>query len=749
MKLPGIFKCVGCILLFGAQMAMADVPNTLSHQGVIAVNGARFSGDGAFRFALVDPNTGHYFWTNDGSVLDNCIPAVGMVPCVSTACVSPVTAVPLTVINGIYNVRLGDTSLVGMTGLPTGVFNENDDVVLRIWFDDGNGNGVHQFCPDQPVGSVPFTHHAEASERLNIPDTDTTAVFVDGAGSVGIGETNPEQRLVVSSDAATTALRIQSKGDDGIPSFGDEQAGIEFWGRFFSGNDDIIPMASITTVKESANGTFGWGMAFSTNSNSAPFVIEERVRIAEDGNVGIGTTDPTVKLDVAGTVRGTGLTVDGTVDGTGFSGWDTNAGNDLTTSTSFLGDVTGDFNSTVVGNDSHTHENGTVSDNISINNSRLYAPAGVGNVGIGETNPEQRLVVSSDAATTALRIQSKGVDGVPDFGDEQAGLEFWGRFWSGNNEIHPMASITTVKEAANGAFGWGMAFSTNSNSFPFEIEEHVRIAENGDVGIGTPNPSGRLHVVGGSGNGSVILPDESISTAEIATDSVNSGHLQSDAASLAKVSGGFITAIDGAVSVGHSTGKVPNGTYSPGVVSVGSLFFDRFLDGNGADAGVRVRIPNSTGDGFARIYFQNIVGSGYATLIGFHSEPSDMRLKQNVRPLENSLAKLARISGVSFERKQQADMKPEVPRSIGLIAQDVEKEFPELVYTGADDIKAISYSNMVGVLVEATKELKTLTDDSHSRIECLKAEKNAQIERQAREIADLNARIQRIEAAMR
>jgi hypothetical protein len=102
------------------------------------------------------------------------------------------------------------------------------------------------------------------------------------------------------------------------------------------------------------------------------------------------------------TITGDGLTVDGAVSGTGFSGWDTNASDDLMTSTFFSGDVTGPFDATVVGNDSHNHSDSTVSDDISINNGRLYAPSGAGNVGIGMPTPGAQLHVGG----------TPGVDGI-------------------------------------------------------------------------------------------------------------------------------------------------------------------------------------------------------------------------------------------------------------------------------------------------------------------------------------------------
>ncbi|WP_425347719.1 tail fiber domain-containing protein [Spartinivicinus poritis] len=54
---------------------------------------------------------------------------------------------------------------------------------------------------------------------------------------------------------------------------------------------------------------------------------------------------------------------------------------------------------------------------------------------------------------------------------------------------------------------------------------------------------------------------------------------------------------------------------------------------------------------------------------------SDNSLKKNLSPLNNSLKKIERLKGISFEWKSDIDGK----KDISVIAQDVEKEFPELV----------------------------------------------------------------------
>ena len=130
--------------------------------------------------------------------------------------------------------------------------------------------------------------------------------------------------------------------------------------------------------------------------------------VVGEPNVGIGNDTPSSKLDVEGTVTANGLIVEGTVtandltvntsvSGTGFSGWDRDASDDVTTSTDFLGDVTGTYDATIVGNDSHNHGDGSVSDDISIDNGLLYAIADGTEVGIGTDSPQETLHVDGTA----------------------------------------------------------------------------------------------------------------------------------------------------------------------------------------------------------------------------------------------------------------------------------------------------------------------------------------------------------------
>ena len=97
-------------------------------------------------------------------------------------------------------------------------------------------------------------------------------------------------------------------------------------------------------------------------------------------------------------------------------------------------------------------------------------------------------------------------------------------------------------------------------------------------------------------------------------------------------------------------------------------------------------------------------GSGM-TVQGTVNETSDSRYKTNIQPITDACDKVDQLNGVTYNFIE--DGTP----GVGVIAQDVELVFPELVETSnegeADEMKSVSYSGLIGLLIEAVKELKT------------------------------------------
>lgn len=89
--------------------------------------------------------------------------------------------------------------------------------------------------------------------------------------------------------------------------------------------------------------------------------------------------------------------------------------------------------------------------------------------------------------------------------------------------------------------------------------------------------------------------------------------------------------------------------------------------------------------------------------------PSDERTKLNVKKLDDSLKKVLRLQGVSFEWNSEIvpNKSQKQKSSIGLIAQEVESIIPEVVVTETienQELKTVEYGNLTALLIEAIKE---------------------------------------------
>ena len=82
---------------------------------------------------------------------------------------------------------------------------------------------------------------------------------------------------------------------------------------------------------------------------------------------------------------------------------------------------------------------------------------------------------------------------------------------------------------------------------------------------------------------------------------------------------------------------------------------------------------------------------------------SDLNLKKNIETIENPLEKIEKLRGVYFNYKNNDERK-----QMGMIAQEVEKIIPEVVYITNEETKAIAYNNLIGLLIEGIKELSNI-----------------------------------------
>ena len=116
-----------------------------------------------------------------------------------------------------------------------------------------------------------------------------------------------------------------------------------------------------------------------------------------------------------------------------------------------------------------------------------------------------------------------------------------------------------------------------------------------------------------------------------------------------------------------------------------------------------------------KFFFQKSTGNFSA--VGNVTAYSDIRLKSDIEPITNALEKVEQINGVTYTRIDSGE------RQTGLIAQEVEKVMPEAVMDG-EEYKSVAYGNLVGLLVEAVKELKEEVKGLKAEVATLKQERN-------------------------
>ena len=108
------------------------------------------------------------------------------------------------------------------------------------------------------------------------------------------------------------------------------------------------------------------------------------------------------------------------------------------------------------------------------------------------------------------------------------------------------------------------------------------------------------------------------------------------------------------------------------------------------------------------VVFGNIRAAGTIT------PGSDLRWKEDILKVENALTKVTELKGVTYNWKDKEVRGAD--RQIGLIAQDVEKVFPEAVKKDAKGYMSVNYDGLVGALVEAIKELKAEIEELKKKV---------------------------------
>jgi len=172
----------------------SSVPSILNYAGQVSVDGQVFTGNGQFKFALVDGDGNVTYWSNDGTSLNGSEPS---------------TFVTVSVNGGLYSVLLGNSAINGMDPITPTIFQQHLDTKLRIWFNDG-AHGFQLLTPDRPFASVPYAMSAgsaflgDGSVNSTKMDPNLIRYFIPEIS------TNPSSISLLQGESAT--LSVQSNG---------------------------------------------------------------------------------------------------------------------------------------------------------------------------------------------------------------------------------------------------------------------------------------------------------------------------------------------------------------------------------------------------------------------------------------------------------------------------------------------------------------------------------------------------------
>ena len=147
-------------------------------------------------------------------------------------------------------------------------------------------------------GSLVFGTRGSVGDSSTIP---TERLRITSSGDAGIGTDNPSSKLTIAANSASARLELKRTNSAGGS------------GSFGAINFTALDDHSVASIHASSDGNDdGAHLIFrttSTASDNSPYVNDEAVRITSTGNVGIGTDNPSAKLEVASTSLGSKIRV--------------------------------------------------------------------------------------------------------------------------------------------------------------------------------------------------------------------------------------------------------------------------------------------------------------------------------------------------------------------------------------------------------------------------------------------------------
>ena len=622
----------------------------------------------------------------------------------------------------------------------------------------GTANSLEIGVRDYPTALTIAGGSGAATFSGNVTATGTLTV-TDGTTQLQVNRSGTTNQLISSTGsfnnadlafltASTERMRIDSSGNVGIgvvpnANWSSSYRAIDaFGGATFQFEANSTRQGqnfygypwkykASTTASSIAHTSVG-DISFQTapsGSVNANITWTSRFHIKNTGNVGIGTSSPSTKLDVQGVASTLGLTVLGGGAATGYIG-------EITNNSGAAGGRDGLKVETLL-SDSTTKILTATSNSVD-----RFVVTGTGNVGIGTSSFAQKLSVSGASGSARFSLERSNANTTGGIGNIQFNAL----------DGHAVAGVAALGDGNDE--GAHLIFSTtsaaSSSDFYASTTERMRIDSSGNVLVGTTSTSLYNDTSGGGinlfANGGVTLAKQATSASDPVLLLNNTGtagqmiDLRQDGTTVGSIGTNagipYFLRTSGGIAIGNtallsagSTGAINDAASDLGGVS--NRWKDLYLSGtvtsgrhiiSGSHSST-ITTPNidsygalSSGTAYNyHIMFKqadgtvrgqitnNIYGTQYTT-------SSDYRLKENVQPLSSSTNRTLALNPCTFEWIDDADN-----NSIeGFLAHEVAAIVPEAVVGAKDALDAdgnpeyqtIDQSKLIPILVKTIQELE-------------------------------------------
>jgi len=615
-------------------------------------------------------------------------------------------------------------------------------------------NGTGQVVFNAGTVSAPaITTTGDTNTGIFFPAADTIA-FTEGgvesmritdAGNVAVGQSSSVSQFLVkgsstgktvsqfiANDTNTTTMAVWERSDGAVSS------------RLIYDGSGLVKFGTSTAHP----------LVFDTNN-------AERMRIDSAGNVGIGTSSPTGRLELRGASP-----VSLVMSNTNGAGYDTTITNSYSAGESFsitnagtklfaysstaaggggavtvsagagpLRVLSGSIPSLFLNTSSSVDQIGFKGNTGSAGALELYTGGSesmritsTGNVGIGTSSPANKFAVSNAGAMGLEIVPTGGVTSAPAFYSYNRSGAAWAPLtYYANYHVFGVSGTTeAMRIDSSGNVGIGTTSSTNKQTIQVS---NTSTSANSESGLSIFNSARGNNYQATVKFGSYESNNTTRWTAgEIGaaftgyTDGANSGALLFSTSNAGTVAERMRITAGGELLVGTTSaiGKlvVNNTGLSDTIYSYNT---------NGSNASASYAVFRASTTGFSMYFNINNNEAGKIThptqTSTNYATTSDYRLKENIAPIQNALQTTALLNPVSFTWKSDkiAD--------IGFIAHELQEVFPLAVSGKKDGIKedgtptyqSVDTARLVATLTAAIQELKAIVDTQAARIAALES----------------------------